>query len=128
VKNKLKALRQDLARPERSSRDYTLGQVVEDWLSEGMPGRSAQTVAKYRDVLRSVLREIGDKALADLTAADVRAPWPRLREPTRPIRSASRGSGWSGPSGTPRSTTSPTATWPRSWIRRGDKPAVLARP
>ena len=78
VKDKLKALHEDLARPVRSSRDYTLGLAVEDWLGEAMTDRSPQTVEKYRNVLRSVLREIGDKVLADLTAADVRAALARL--------------------------------------------------
>ena len=78
VKDKLKALHEDLARPVRSSRDYTLSLAVEDWLGEGMTGRSAQTVAKYRNVLKPLLREIGDKALADLTAADVRAALARF--------------------------------------------------
>ena len=78
VKDKLKALHKDLARPVRSSRDYTLRLAVEDWLGEGMTGRSAQTVEKYRNVLRPVLREIGDKALADLTAADVRTALARF--------------------------------------------------
>jgi len=78
VKDKLKALHEDLARPVRSSRDYTLGLAVEDWLGEAMTDRSPQTVEKYRNVLRSVLREIGDKILADLTAADVRAALARL--------------------------------------------------
>jgi integrase len=78
VKDKLKALHEALARPVRSSRDYTLGLAVQDWLSEGMTDRSAETVAKYRNVLSPVLREIGDKVLADLTAADVRAALARL--------------------------------------------------
>jgi integrase len=78
VKDKLKALHDDLARSVRSPRDYTLGLAVEDWLGEGMTGRSAQTVAKYRNVLSPVLREIGDTVLADLTAADVRAALARL--------------------------------------------------
>ena len=78
VKDKLKALHEALSRPVRSSRDYTLGLAVEDWLREGMTGRSAQTVAKYRNVLKPVLREIGNKVLADLTAADVRAALARF--------------------------------------------------
>jgi integrase len=38
-----------------------------------MDGRSAETVAKYRNVLKPVLRQLGDKVLTDLTARDVRA-------------------------------------------------------
>ena len=62
----------------RSSRDYTLRLAVEDWLSEGMTGRSAQTVAKYRNVLSPVLQEIGDTALAALTAANIRTALARF--------------------------------------------------
>ena len=81
VKDKLKALHKDLARPVRSSRDYTLRLAVEDWLGEGMTGRSAQTVEKYRNVLRPVLREIGDKALADL----VDTPQGRAGRPSKAL-------------------------------------------
>jgi integrase len=72
VKDKLKALHDDLAGTVRSPRDYTVNQAVDDWLSEGMHGRSAETVAKYRNVLNPVLRRLGSRILADLTAADVR--------------------------------------------------------
>ena len=64
VKDKLKALHEDLARPVRSPRDYTLSLAVEDWLSEGMTGRSAQTVAKYRNGLSPCFGRSGTR------------PWP----------------------------------------------------
>lgn len=73
VKDKLKDLHDQLEHPVRSSRTCTLKVTVDDWLSDGMDGRSPQTIAKYRNVLKPVLAEIGDKSLADLTAADVRA-------------------------------------------------------
>jgi hypothetical protein len=47
VKDKLKTLHEALAHPVRSPRDYTLGLAVEDWLGEGMTGRSAQTVSVF---------------------------------------------------------------------------------
>jgi hypothetical protein len=78
VKDKLKALHDQLAQPVQSSRTVTLTAAVDDWLADGMDGRSAETVAKYRHVLKSVLAEIGGRTLADLTAADVRAALTRF--------------------------------------------------
>ena len=78
VKGKLKALHEELAQSVRAPEDYTLGLAVQDWLSDGMDGRSTQTVAKYRNVLKPVLRDLGDKILAELSAAEVRAALTRL--------------------------------------------------
>jgi integrase len=72
VKDKLKDLHDDLSRAVRSPGDYSLNQAVDDWLIEGMDGRSARTVAKYRNVLKPVLRQLGGKMLIQLTAADIR--------------------------------------------------------
>lgn len=78
VKDKLKALHDQLARPPQSSRTVTLNAAVDDWLADGMDGRSPQTVAKYRNVLKPVLAEIGRKSLAELTAGDVRGSLTRF--------------------------------------------------
>jgi hypothetical protein len=78
VKDKLKALHEGLAQSARAPADYTLRLAVQDWLSDGMDDRSAQTVAKYRNVPKPVLHELGDKVLAELSAADVRAALARL--------------------------------------------------
>jgi hypothetical protein len=78
VKDKLKALHEGLAQSVRAPGDYTLRLAVQDWLSDGMDGRSTQTVAKYRNVLKPVLHDLGDKILAELSAADVRAALARL--------------------------------------------------
>jgi integrase len=80
VKDKLKVLHDQLEHPVRSSRTCTLNVAVDDWLDDGMDGRSPQTIAKYRNVLKPVLAEIGDKSLADLTAVDVRAALTRFAE------------------------------------------------
>jgi integrase len=72
VKDKLRTLHGDLASGVRSPSTYTVSQAVDDWLSEGMHGRSAETIAKYRNVLKPVLRRLGSRILAGLTAADVR--------------------------------------------------------
>jgi hypothetical protein len=44
-----------------------------DWLADGMDGRSPATVAKYRHVLAPVLADLGNRVLTDLTAREVKA-------------------------------------------------------
>jgi hypothetical protein len=80
VKDKLKVLHDKLEHPVHSSRTSTLQVAVDDWLADGMDGRSPQTIAKYRNVLKPVLAEISHKSLADLTAVDVRAALTRFAE------------------------------------------------
>jgi integrase len=80
VKDKLKDLHDQLDHPVRSSWTCTLRVAVDDWLADGMDGRSFQTIAKYRNVLKPVLTEIGDKPLADLTAADIRTALTRFAD------------------------------------------------
>jgi integrase len=72
VRDKLKSLHDELSRSVRSSRRYTIAQAVDDWLADGMDGRSAATVAKYRHVLAPVLAELGHRVLTDLTAGEVK--------------------------------------------------------
>src|SRR5262249_24960045 len=73
VRDKLRSLHDELSRSVRSSRRYTIAQAVDDWLADGMDGRSAATVAKYRHVLAPVLAELGNRVLTDLTAGEVKA-------------------------------------------------------
>jgi site-specific recombinase XerD len=47
-------------------------QAIDDWLNDGLDGRSAATVTKYRHVLKPVLEHVGHGALRELTAHDVR--------------------------------------------------------
>ena len=51
---------------------YTVRQAVDDWLAEGLDGRSAGTVALNRHVLQPVTVIIGDIEVRKLTAHDVR--------------------------------------------------------
>jgi len=48
---RLRSLHDELSRSVRSSRRYTIAQAVDDWLGNGMDGRSAATITKYRQVL-----------------------------------------------------------------------------
>ena len=47
-------------------------QAAEDWLADGLDGRSAKTIKKNENVLGPILRVIGGTRLRELTAADVR--------------------------------------------------------
>ena len=72
VRDKLKALHQELNAGVRSSSTYTVRQTVEDWLREGLDGTSDRTRILYEGLLEPVLEMIGARPLRDLTAGDVR--------------------------------------------------------
>jgi hypothetical protein len=72
VRDKLKALHQELEAGIRSSPGYTVQRAVEDWLGEGLDGRSERTKTLYAGLLEPVLKIIGAKPLRDLTAGNVR--------------------------------------------------------
>jgi hypothetical protein len=74
VRDKLRDLREDIARSVRTPAGYTVRQAVDDWLASGLDGRSESTVAKYRYVLKPVTQLIGRAVLRDLTAHDVQKP------------------------------------------------------
>src|ERR1022692_4451968 len=71
VRDKLRNLREDIASGVQSPATYSVRQAVDDWLRDGLDGRSATTVAKYSLVLKPVLELIGRAPLKDLTAQDV---------------------------------------------------------
>jgi integrase len=73
VRDRLKALRQELNAGVRSSSTYTVRQAVEDWLREGLDGTSEWTQTLYEGLLEPVLEMVGGKPLRDLTAGDVRS-------------------------------------------------------
>ncbi len=71
---------QELDRGLSTSRAYTVGKAVDDWLGSGLPGRSARTREIYRDALTPLLKTIGAKPLRDLTATQVRTALEALGE------------------------------------------------
>jgi integrase len=74
VQEKLKGLRTELDKgiiPKAGAAAYTVQQAAEDWLREGLTGRSAKTVKKNENMLAPILKTIGSKKLRELTAADV---------------------------------------------------------
>jgi integrase len=71
VQDRLKTLHADLDTGVRASPNYTLRRAAEDWLAEGLGGRSAKTIKKNENVLTPILAVIGARRLRELTAADV---------------------------------------------------------
>jgi integrase len=73
VKEKLEDLHADLKDGVRSPDNrYTVSQAVEDWLRDGLAGRSEKTITLNRDVLKAVADRIGKTVLRELSAQDVR--------------------------------------------------------
>jgi integrase len=71
VQDGLKKLHEDIESGVRSVPNYTVQRAAEDWLHEGLDGRSPKTVKKNENVLTPILAVIGHKKLRELTAADV---------------------------------------------------------
>lgn len=75
VKDKLRTLHADLdtgITPKSGYSTYTVRQAAEDWLKEGLGGRSAKTIKKNENVLEPILTVIGARKLREVSAADVR--------------------------------------------------------
>jgi integrase len=72
VQDRLKTLHDDLDSGVLARPNYTVRRAAEDWLREGLDGRSAKTVKKNENVLAPILTAIGARRLRELTAADVR--------------------------------------------------------
>jgi integrase len=73
VRDKLKALHAELDAGIWSSAGYTVRRAVEDWLREGLDGRSERTRGLYEGLLEPVLEIIGGRPLRSLSAGDVRS-------------------------------------------------------
>jgi integrase len=58
--------------PKTGHTHYTVRQAAEDWLADGLDGRSPKTIKKNQNVLEPILKVIGARKLRELTAADVR--------------------------------------------------------
>jgi integrase len=75
VLDKLRELHREIDRgivPKTGYANYTVRQAAEDWLANGLDGRSAKTIKKNENVLEPILKVIGTRKLRELTAADVR--------------------------------------------------------
>jgi integrase len=71
VQDRLKRLHDELESGVRTTPNYTLRGAAEDWLKEGLVGRSPKTVKKNENVLTPILATIGGRKLRELTAGDV---------------------------------------------------------
>jgi integrase len=71
VQDRLKALHGDLESGVQTRPNYTVRRAAEDWLKEGLDGRSAKTIKKNENVLEPILASIGARKLRELTAGDV---------------------------------------------------------
>jgi integrase len=75
VLDKLRELHHELDKgivPKTGYANYTVRQAAEDWLANGLDGRSAKTIKKNQNVLEPILKVIGARKLRELTAGDVR--------------------------------------------------------
>lgn len=71
VQDRLKALHTDVETGVRAQPNYTVRRAAEDWLAQGLHGRSPKTIKKNENVLTPILATIGGKRLRELTADDV---------------------------------------------------------
>ena len=73
VQDALKEIRADTAVgiTKALPANYTVRKAAEDWLASGLPGRSAKTIRKNKDVLEPILIVIGAVKLRELDAAAV---------------------------------------------------------
>jgi integrase len=71
VQERLKKLHEELESGLRTNQGYTVRRAAEDWLRDGLSGRSAKTVKKNENVLAPILAAIGARKLRDVTAGDV---------------------------------------------------------
>jgi integrase len=78
VRDKLKALHRELDSGVRSPGGCTVRQAVDDWLREGLDGRSERTRVLYEGLLEPVLEIIGGRSLRNLSAGDVRSALSQL--------------------------------------------------
>ena len=72
VRQKLKELNAALDNGVQPPASYTVQAAVDDWLADGLSGRSQRTLTLYRDGVKPLIDKIGRKQLRKLTAADVR--------------------------------------------------------
>ena len=71
VRAKLRDLRRDLDSGVRTSATYTVGDALDDWLANGLSGRSDRTKELYRDTVKTLRERFGEVKLRELTAGDV---------------------------------------------------------
>jgi integrase len=71
VRTKLRDLRRDLDSGIRPRATYTVGDALDDWLANGLSGRSDRTKELYRDTIKPLQERLGEIKLRELTAGNV---------------------------------------------------------
>jgi integrase len=71
VRTKLRDLRRDLDHGVRPRATYTVGDALDDWLANGLSGRSDRTRELYRDTVKALRDRLGEVKLRELTAGGV---------------------------------------------------------
>ena len=71
VQDRLKKLHEEIEAGLKTNPNYTVRRAAEDWLQEGLVGRSPKTIKKNENVLAPILTAVGGRRLRELTAADV---------------------------------------------------------
>jgi integrase len=71
VQERLKKFHEELEAGLRTSQGYTVRRAADDWLKDGLSGRTAKTVKKNENVLAPILAAIGGMKLRELTAGNV---------------------------------------------------------
>jgi hypothetical protein len=112
VRTKLRDLRRDLDSSVRSSATHSVGDELDDWLANGLSGRSDRTRELYRDAVKPLRERLGEVKLRELTAGDVQETLDVLagRLSTRSLQITA--SALSGLSGTLKSAIWSAGTWP----------------
>src|SRR5215469_842719 len=72
VRDKLKALHAELDAGLKTPTSYTVRQAVDDWLRDGLDGKSDRTRTLYAGLLGPLMDLIGKRQLRELSAGDVR--------------------------------------------------------
>jgi integrase len=72
VRDKLKALHAEIDSGLKSSAGYTVGHAIDDWLRDGLDGRSDRTRTLYAGLMASLKEHIGPRPLRSLSAGEVR--------------------------------------------------------
>jgi integrase len=80
VRDRLKALHQEMDAGVRSSKTYTVRDTVNDWLRDDLDGTSERTRTLYEGLLGPLLDLIGARLLRELSAGDVRAGLGKLAD------------------------------------------------
>ena len=78
VRDKLRELHAELEAGLNPSAGYTVGQAIDDWLRDGLDGRSARTKKLYKGLMGSLKEHLGARPLKSLSAGDVRSALAKL--------------------------------------------------